>query len=323
MTPLIAAERLVCSFDDGKTRAVDEVDLALDTGEALGLVGESGSGKTTILRALLRLVPASAGHIRLLGTDVTQAGGRGLAPLRRAVQAVFQDPHAALDPRFSVFAAIAEPLAIRGRLDGGGLRARVAELLEDVGLTEEFLQRRPHELSGGQKQRVCIARALAPGPQALLLDEPTSALDVSVQAQIVALLAELRRRHELALLFVSHNLAVVRQICDRVAVMHAGRIVEEGPTEEVFARPGHPYTKALLASVLPPRPSALPAIAAPGAGDGRSLAGGCRYRLQCPLAVDLCRSERPPPVPIGRQHSVACHRADAGARLSGLRHLVQ
>jgi ABC-type glutathione transport system ATPase component len=260
MTPLLSAERLVCVYDDAKTRAVDGVDLALDAGKALGLVGESGSGKTTILRALLRLVPAQAGQIRLAGSDITQATGRALGALRRSVQAVFQDPHAALDPRLSVFAAIAEPLRIQQRLDRKELRRRVIALVEDVGLSEEFLLRRPHELSGGQKQRVCIARALAPGPQALLLDEPTSALDVSVQAQIIALLAELRRRHGLAFLFVSHNLAVVRQICERVAVMHRGRIVEDGPADAVLAHPAHPYTKTLLASVLPPRAGGLPTL---------------------------------------------------------------
>jgi oligopeptide/dipeptide ABC transporter ATP-binding protein len=316
MTPLISAERLVCTFDEGKTRAVDEVDLALYPGEALGLVGESGSGKTTILRALLRLVPANAGCIRLGASDITHAAGRALAPLRRSVQAVFQDPHAALDPRLSVFAAVAEPLKIQERLDRNGLRARILTLLEDVGLTPEFLWRHPHELSGGQKQRVCIARAIAPGPQALLLDEPTSALDVSVQAQIIALLAELRRRHGLAFLFVSHNLAVIRQVCDRVAVMHRGRIVEEGPTDEVFARPAHPYTKALLASVLPPRPSTLPALTAAVTGDGGGVGAGCRYRLQCPLAIDLCRAERPAAVYLRPGHRAACHHAEPIASCS-------
>jgi ABC-type glutathione transport system ATPase component len=261
--PLLAVEGLVRAFDQPNGRrvvAVDRVDLTLGAGEALGLVGESGSGKSTLLRLLLRLEPASAGRIRFAGTDVTHAAGRALRPLQRGVQAVFQDPDAALDPRATVLTAVAEPLRIQQRLDRKTLIRRVAALLDMVGLPEEFLRRHPHELSGGQKQRVCIARALAPAPAALLLDEPTSALDVSVQAQIIALLHELRRRQGLAFLFVSHNLAVVRQLCDRVAVMHRGRIVEEGACDTLLGQPSHPYTKALLAAVLPPRAgAALPA----------------------------------------------------------------
>jgi ABC-type glutathione transport system ATPase component len=231
---------------------VDGVSLALQQGEALGLVGESGSGKTTVLRALLRLQPATSGTILLDGIDVTSRSA--LRGLRQAVQVVFQNPHAALDPRFSVLAAVSEPLRLQGKRR---LRERVVGLLEDVGLSAEFLQRYPHELSGGQKQRVCIARALAPEPRALLLDEPTSALDVSVQAQIIELLAGLRARHGLAYLFVSHNLAVVRLLCDRVAVMRAGKLVEQGTAAQVLSAPAHDYTETLLASVLPPRAKRL------------------------------------------------------------------
>jgi peptide/nickel transport system ATP-binding protein/oligopeptide transport system ATP-binding protein len=251
VTALLATEAVVCAF--GPYRAVDEVTLALAPGETLGLVGESGSGKTTVLRLLLRLVSAGAGRILFDGRDITHAPERALRDLRRAVQVVFQNPHAALDPRASVFSSVAEPLRLIGGFSRAGLRDRVAALLHDVGLGGEFLRRYPHELSGGQKQRICIARALAPGPRALLLDEPTSALDVSVQAQIIELLSALRARHDLSYLFVSHNLAVVRLLCERVAVMRKGRLVEAGPAAQVLATPTHPYTKALLEAVLPPR----------------------------------------------------------------------
>jgi ABC-type glutathione transport system ATPase component len=263
MTALLSAEAVVVRF--GTHRAVDGVDLVLHEGEALGLVGESGSGKTTMLRVFLRLVDASEGRVLFAGNDITRGRDAALRALRRQVQVVFQNPHAALDPRMSVFAAVAEPLLLLGgrllggRLPGGRLlggnsravlREQVATLLADVGLSAEFMPRYPHELSGGQKQRVCIARALAPQPRVLLLDEPTSALDVSVQAQMIELLAALRARHGLAYLFVSHNLAVVRLLCERAAVMQHGRIVEQGTAAQVLTEPQHPYTRALLDSVL-------------------------------------------------------------------------
>jgi ABC-type glutathione transport system ATPase component len=251
VTALLAAESVVCQFD--AKRALDGVSVALREGEALGLVGESGCGKSTLLRVLLRLVPVQQGRVLHRGADITAAPERQLAALRRDVQVVFQNPHAAMDPRGSVFACVSEPLRLRGGLSRTALRARVAALLDDVGLGDEFLWRYPHELSGGQKQRVCIARALAPGPRALLLDEPTSALDVSVQAQIIELLHDLRARHGLAYLFVSHNLAVVRLLCERVAVMRAGQVIEEGAAAKVLAAPQHAYTRTLLAAVLPPR----------------------------------------------------------------------
>lgn len=248
MTAVLAAEAVVVRF--GSHRAVDTVDLALHDGEALGLVGESGSGKTTMLRLFLRLVDATEGRVLFAGHDITRARDAGLRALRRQVQVVFQNPHAALDPRMSVFAAVSEPLRLLGGHSRAALRDQVAVLLTDVGLGTEFMPRYPHELSGGQKQRVCIARALAPQPRVLLLDEPTSALDVSVQAQIIELLAALRARHGLAYLFVSHNLAVVRLLCERAAVMQSGRIVEQGAAAQVLAEPRHPYTRALLDSVL-------------------------------------------------------------------------
>ncbi len=258
VTSLIEMRDVTCTF--GSHRAVDGASLALRPGEALGLVGESGSGKTTMLRLLLRLAPASSGQILFDGADITHAGEAGLRELRRTIQVVFQNPHAALDPRLSVFGSVSEPLRLSGGFGRTALRQRVLSLLHDVGLGDEFLWRHPHELSGGQKQRVCIARALAPNPRALLLDEPTSALDVSVQAQIIELLAALRARFGLAYLFVSHNLAVVRLLCERVAVMREGRIIEEGDAHQVLASPAHPYTRSMLDAVLPPR-STLRAMA--------------------------------------------------------------
>lgn len=251
VTSLLEALDVTCVF--GSHRAVDNASLSLRSGEALGLVGESGSGKTTLLRLLLRLAPVFSGQVLFDGADITHVGEAGLRKLRRTVQVVFQNPHAALDPRLSVFGSVSEPLRLIGGFGRHALRERVVSLLRDVGLGEEFLWRHPHELSGGQKQRVCIARALAPHPRVLLLDEPTSALDVSVQAQIIELLAALRARYGLAYLFVSHNLAVVRLLCEQVAVMREGQIVEQGDARQVLASPAHPYTKSMLDAVLPPR----------------------------------------------------------------------
>ena len=277
MTALLETRDLVVRY--GAHRAVDGVTLALHPGETLGLVGESGCGKTTLLRALLRLVPAEAGRILHLGRDITHT--RALAPLRAGVQVVFQNPHAALDPRMTMLAAVTEPLRIRGGLSRSAMRDRAAGLLEEMGLGPDHLARYPHELSGGQKQRVCIARALAPlldtqGPRALLLDEPTSALDVSVQAQVLTLLRDLRARRELTLLFVSHNLAVVRLLCERVAVMRGGQVVERGLAAEVLVRPAHEYTKALLDAVLPPRENAGFASAARQARTVGAVSGSGR-----------------------------------------------
>lgn len=250
MTPLLEVRRVTVRF--GTQEAVRDVSLALRPGAALGLVGESGSGKSTLLRVLLRLQGVAAGHVLMDGLDITGLREARLKALRRDVQVVFQNPHSALNPRMSVHDSVAEPLEIQGGLTGRAIRSRVCALLEDVGLGEEFLWRYPHELSGGQKQRVCIARALAPGPRALLLDEPTSALDVSVQAQIIALLRGLRERHQLAFLFISHNLAVVQLLCEEVAVLRQGAIVEQGLVQQVLHAPQDAYTRALIAAVLPP-----------------------------------------------------------------------
>jgi peptide/nickel transport system ATP-binding protein/oligopeptide transport system ATP-binding protein len=221
------------------------------------------------------------------------------------MQLIFQNPHAALNPRRTVFASVSEPLVVQGVAQGDVTLARVTTLLRQVGLPESFLWRYPHELSGGQKQRVCIARALALEPKLLVLDEPTSALDVSVQAQILDFLQDLRSRFGLTYLFISHNLAVVRQVCDRVAVMYLGRIVEEAPVDAIFTAPRHPYTRALIASVLPPRPSGIPE--APLGGDVPNAADippGCRFAPRCPLRMERCTREDP--MLTGAAHRVAC-----------------
>jgi len=291
-------------------RAVDGVDLTLRAGESLGLVGESGCGKSTVARLVLRLVPPTAGAIRFQGQDIAPLSDSALRPLRRDMQLIFQNPHAALNPRRTVFASVSEPLVVQGVASGAEAQARVTRLLQQVGLPDSFLWRYPHELSGGQKQRVCIARALALEPKLLVLDEPTSALDVSVQAQILEFLQDLRSRFGLTYLFISHNLAVVRQVCDRVAVMYLGRIVEEGPVEAIFTAPRHPYTRALIASVLPPRPAGLPE--APLAGDvpnAAEIPPGCRFAPRCPLRMERCT--RDDPMLAGRQHRAACWAATA------------
>jgi len=293
-------------------RAVDGVSLTVRRGETLGLVGESGCGKSTLGNALLRLVRPTGGRVVFDGVDVTAADRRALRALRRRMAMVFQDPHASLDPRRSVGDAVAEPLEIHGlHGDGAGRRRRVGELLELVGLDSGRADRYPHEFSGGQRQRVGIARALAAEPAFLVCDEPVASLDVSVQAQILGLLRQLQRELDLTCLFIAHDLAAVRHVSDRIAVMYLGRVIEVGGAEELTEAPAHPYTRALLSAVPVPDPArerARERVLLEGdVPSPVSPPSGCRFRTRCPDAFDPCPDVDPALQPVGDAHVAACH----------------
>jgi oligopeptide/dipeptide ABC transporter ATP-binding protein len=299
----------------GYVRAVDGVSLAVDAGRTLGLVGESGCGKSTLGRTIVRLIEPTAGTIRIDGEDVTRWRGRDLLRLRRRIQVVFQDPYASLNPRIRVGDAIGEALDIHGLASSRRERRdRVAAILEKVGLGTEAMERFPHEFSGGQRQRVGIARALVLNPELLVADEPVSALDVSVQAQVINLMRDLQREFGLGYLFIAHDLSVVRHISDLVAIMYLGRIVESGPTRQLFSRPLHPYTQGLLASVPIPDPRQRRTGRAPLAGGLPSPMApppGCAFHPRCPHATEVCRRERPELEGFGQEQRVACHHAAA------------
>ncbi|NGM19623.1 ABC transporter ATP-binding protein [Roseomonas stagni] len=291
-------------------RAVEDISFTINPGEAFGLVGESGCGKSTAARALLRLIEPDGGSVRWKGEDVLAARGPALKALRRRMQIVFQDPYSSLDPRQSIGSALMEPMQVHGIATGAEARRRAGALLEEVGLPAAALDRFPHEFSGGQRQRIGIARALTVEPELIVADEPVSALDVSVQAQVLLLLKELRERRGLSFLFVSHDLSVIRWFCDRVAVMYLGRIVEEGPAARVLANPLHPYAQMLRDASPIPDPSrrgVLPRII----GEIPSAANpppGCPFHPRCIHAMPQCSRDMPAWTSAGPgQGGVACH----------------
>ena len=322
MTALLAVEGLAKHYavrsgvvrarTIGTVRAVDGVSFQVRRGETLALVGESGCGKSTTARLVTRLLEPTAGRVVFDGQDVTRAAGAELRALRRRVQIVFQDPFASLNPRQTVGDTIAEPMVVHGMGNAAARRARVHELLALVGLQPFHADRYPHAFSGGQRQRIGISRALAVRPDLLVCDEPVSALDVSVQAQVVNLLRDLQAQFGLGYLFIAHDLAVVRHMADRVAVMYLGRIVETADTGALFAAPSHPYTRALLAAIPRPDPRLRGRIV-PTEGDPPSALDpppGCRFHPRCPHAEAVCRTEDPVLRMLGEGREVACHLAE-------------
>jgi len=293
-----------------RVHAVDDVSFELAEGETLGIVGESGCGKTTLIRTLVRLIDSTAGEMRFRGRDITHAGRRQLGPVRRELQMVFQDPQSSLNPRKRVGQIVGTPLRMRG-LSGREAEVQARDLLATVGLNPEHLNRFPHEFSGGQRQRIGIARALAAEPRLIMLDEPVSALDVSIQAQVVNLLEALQDDLGLSYIFVAHDLSVVRHVSDRIAVMYLGKIVEVSPAEELYDKPIHPYTAALLSAIPIPDPRENRARTRtvvegepPSPIDPPS---GCRFHTRCPFATEICQRVEPPLTQYPSGHLAACH----------------
>ena len=319
--PLVEARRISVRFDGGRSgfwgekrlwvHAVEDVSLKVYPGETLGLVGESGSGKSTTGRAILRRIPLAEGSIHFRGQDITHAHGEELRLLSRNMQIVFQDPYASLNPRMRIQDIVSEPLTVHGMAKtAADTREQVAGLLQRVGLPPDAMDRYPHAFSGGQRQRVGIARALALKPEFIVADEPVSALDVSIRAQVVNLLQDLQEEFGLAYLFIAHDLAVVRHISHRIAIMYAGRIVETADKESIYQNPLHPYTEALLSAVPIPDPrlqKARKRLAYQGeVPNPMAPPPGCRFQTRCPLADEQCVSQEPPMKKHGESQWVAC-----------------
>lgn len=311
--PLLSVSDLKTHYKsrDGLLRAVDGVDLVVEQGETVGLVGESGCGKSTLGKTLLRLVDPTEGTIEFKGEDITVLDQRRLRGVRRSIQMIFQDPFASLNPRHTIGEILEAPLIVHKAGNRIERRQIVADIVAKVGLPPESINRYPHEFSGGQRQRIGIARALLLNPELIVCDEPVSALDLSIQAQILNLLVEMKKEFGLSYLFISHDLSVVRYFADRVMVMYLGRIVESADNATLWSDPRHPYTRALMNAV--PDPS-RPRQAAPLGGDLPSpsnIPSGCRFHTRCPLATDLCRADEPEFRAIAPGHQVACHFADS------------
>jgi peptide/nickel transport system ATP-binding protein len=310
--PLLSVENLVVEYALGSrtVHAVSGVSLQIARGETLGLVGESGCGKSTLGRAVLQLRRAVSGRVLFDGQDLTVMQGDALRRMRRRVQLIFQDPIASLNPRRRIGDIIAEPLVISGIKDASRRKRLVRDVLAAVGLDPDLVAvRLPHEFSGGQCQRICIARALVLNPDFIICDEPVSALDVSIRAQILNLLEEMKARFGLTLLFIAHDLAIVKAVSDRVAVMYLGRLCEVGPSEQLFARPAHPYTALLIEAIPVPDPDVRPAESVPVGEPPSPIAppSGCRFRTRCPRADQRCRDEMPELRAVAPNQYAACH----------------
>ncbi len=319
MTALLEVENLVKHFVAARSvlgrptafvKAVDGVSFSVDAGKTLALVGESGCGKSTVSRLVLRLIEPDSGHIRFEGRDLLALDANQLRAFRRDAQIIFQDPYASLNPRMTVAQILTEPLALHELVPPAGRRERVEELLGLVGLEPRFARRYPHEFSGGQRQRIAIARALAVEPKLIICDEPVSALDVSIRSQILNLLRDLQHRLGLAYIFVSHDLAVVKHIADRVAVMNLGGIVETAEAEALFASPRHPYSRALLSAIPVPKPRAKRSriVLQGDMPSALNPPSGCRFHTRCPYVIERCRVEPPQLLADAAGHLTACHR---------------